>query len=143
MCVCVPSGAHLVSQRLILWRYQETRVSALKQHTVQHHKHKTQCPVASCSLTRCLAEYKSVIIQREWTSDNTRADFLKEEPYWWRSDHLRDRPTDRQAVSPGLPAASMAAPIEGSKTSKAGTFRALGRDSYILKLYSSSCSVKP
>lgn len=36
------------------------------------------------------------------------------------------RQAARQAVSLSLPAASIAAPIEGSKTSQAGTFRAWG-----------------
>ncbi len=87
---------------------------------MQSHKHRAQCTIASCSLAHCLAESKSE------TPDKIRAVFLKKEPYWWNSDHLRDRPTDRQAVGPSLPAASIAAPIEGSKTSEAGTFRALG-----------------
>lgn len=86
--------------------------------------------IASCSLAHCLAECESVTNPTEWTPDNIQGVFLKKEPYWWSSDHLRDSPADRQAVSPSLPAASIAAPIEGSKTSKAGTFRALGRDSY-------------
>lgn len=136
--MCVPPGAHLVSPKASL-----LYPVAVSRHNGFRTRNNTQSSVTNTGhlLQPCTAESKSVT-KPDWTPDNVQAVFLKKEPYWRNSDHLRDSPTDRQAGSPSLPAASIAAPIESSKTSKAGTFRALGRDSYILKLYSFSCTVR-
>lgn len=145
VCVCsfrssfsIPKGI----SSLTCGGIKRQRFPHKKQHTEQCHKHKTQRTNASCSLARCLAESKSATNPTEGTPDDIQADFPKKEPYWSKGDHIRDRITDRAAVGLSLPAASIVAPIEGSKTSKAGTFRALGRDGYILKLYSFSCTVR-
>lgn len=94
--------------------------------------------VASYSLARGLAENKLTTIKHLITYglSSSGENIIGET----RIISDTDPKTDRQAGL-SLAAESIVAPVEGRKTSKAGTFRALGRDAYILKLYSFSCAV--
>ncbi len=120
VCVCVCSYRSSFSiPRGLLWQHQVTKVSAAET-TATNTEHRTQRLVASCSPTHCLTEYKSAINQTAWTPDIAQAVFLKKEPYWWNSDHLRDRPTGRQAGSWPKPPCSINSCSQWGQQNKQG-----------------------
>lgn len=143
--MCVPSGAHLVSSKASLpypvavSRDKGFRTRNNQECSVTNMVHSARSPSA--------ALHTAKLHLSQWQSQQSR--YLKKYKLSSSRKNLiggtvitsQTEPQTGSQVSPTLPAASITAPIEGSKTSKPGTFRALGRDSYKLYSFQLYCQV--